>query len=210
SFIKKTDQERCQNLVAEIFGNEGAKRHIYEVTTKLDGASVTFYHMDGEIGACTRNLELKLNDENASNAIVRVLFDSTLNVVLPRLGNVAIQGEIMGPGIQGNREKLSRPKFFVFDIQNLDSGEYFTSKERLLIMDRLIELGVDTAIIDHVPVFSTASTLDDLCVSYINSLLALADGPSLVNAVREGLVFKRNDGRFSFKAISNAFLVKEG
>jgi hypothetical protein len=37
----------------------------------------------------------------------------------------------------------------------------------------------------------------------------LADGPSLNNPIREGIVYKRVDGRFSFKVISNNFLLNE-
>ncbi len=39
NFIRKTDQERCQNLVDEIFAEN--KEATYEVTTKLDGTSIT-------------------------------------------------------------------------------------------------------------------------------------------------------------------------
>jgi hypothetical protein len=40
-------------------------------------------------------------------------------------------------------------------------------------------------------------------------VLEYADGPSMDYPVREGLVFKRVDGQFSWKAISNAFLLGE-
>ena len=43
----------------------------------------------------------------------------------------------------------------------------------------------------------------------ISDLLDFAEGKSLNHPIREGLVFKRMDGQFSFKAISNKFLLKE-
>lgn len=219
SFIKKTDQERCQNLVTEIFApvthadsqhDEGVERDAeYEISVKLDGTSVTYYHYNGVVGACSRNLELKINDENKDNTIVKTLLDSGLFDVLPKLGNVAIQGELMGPGIQGNREGLKKPKFFIFDIQNLDRSRYFSARTRSHIMSELAAQGISKDFVDHVPIIGTEQTLSGLGITNVDELLKFAEGPSILHPVREGLVFKRHDGEFSFKAISNKFLMKD-
>ena len=76
-------------------------------------------------------------------------------------------------------------------------------------MDKLAAAGVSTELVKHVPVLHYEVLLQDLNITDVKQLLAFAEGPSLVHAVREGLVFKRIDGQFSFKAISNAFLTKE-
>jgi hypothetical protein len=45
----------------------------------------------------------------------------------------------------------------------------------------------------------------------LDELLAYADGPSMnPNVKREGLVFKSNDSKFSFKVISNEWLLSKG
>ena len=46
----------------------------------------------------------------------------------------------------------------------------------------------------------------------VDRLLELAEGKSILNSKteREGLVFKSNNGGFTFKAISNTFLLKNG
>ncbi len=181
----------------------------YEVSMKMDGSSMTAFHRDGEVGVCSRNLQLKISDENKDNTFVRMLLDSCLNVALPQLGNVAIQGELMGPGIQGNREKLKDFQYFVFDIFLIDEGRYAAPKERMAMFNRLVDLGVNPSKVLHVPVLHAAATLDELGLKSVDDLLRYAEGPSLNNAVREGLVFKRTDGLFSFKAISNAFLAGE-
>lgn len=248
SFIRKTDQERCQNLVPEIFqyektmmatelteeqaaaGVAAGRLHIengivytvheakadpdaeYEVSIKLDGSSATFFYKrdEGKLGVCSRNLELKVDEENKENTFVRMLFDSGLDVVLRDLDmNIALQGELMGPAIQGNREGLKDFKFFLFDVQLLDEGRYMTPEERHALFHRLLDLGVNSTKIDHVPVLHRAVTLQELGITNAQQLLAYAEGPSLVHAVREGLVFKRVDGGFSFKAISNKFLAAE-
>jgi len=54
-FLKKTDEERIQNLVSDY---ETMKMQKYYKTEKVDGASVTYYLKDGNFGVCTRNLEL--------------------------------------------------------------------------------------------------------------------------------------------------------
>lgn len=209
-WMRKTDQERCQNLVDEIFKDNFDSR--YEITMKLDGTSCTFYFRDGEVGVCSRNLELKVNDENKDNTLVRTLIDSNLKAVLEsaRFGNIAIQGELMGPGIQGNRERLKAHKFFIFDVQLLDEGRYMTPTERHAFFEQLIGAGVDVTRVEHVPVVAHSANLyDTLGIINVDGLLKFAEGRSLNHEVREGLVFKRVDGQFSFKAISNAFLAKE-
>jgi RNA ligase (TIGR02306 family) len=212
SFIRKTDQERCQNLIDEIFWQN--KESKYEVTTKLDGTSVTFYYFNGETGACSRNLELKINDENKDNSIVRMFIDSGLQRALQFNGsalnsNIAIQGELMGPGIQGNREALKKHTFFIFDMQNLDTGEYLTPSQRRAFVNGMISGGLDQSFVQHVPVLHESVSLEKLAITNVDELLAFAEGKSINNLVREGVVFKREDGKFSFKAISNTFLAKE-
>ena len=209
AWIRKTDQERCQNLVKEIFEeNADAK---YEVTLKLDGTSATFYHYDGEVGVCSRNLDLKISDENKDNTLVKLLFDTQLNIDLPNLGNIAIQGEVMGPGIQGNRENLKSHHLFVFDIYLIDESRYASAEERKKMFDDLMIKNKGGGHMSHVPTLGDAVELkSDLGINNIYDLLKFADGKSLTNNVREGVVFKRTDGKFSFKAISNQFLLKGG
>lgn len=257
SFIRRTDQERCQNMVGEIFGYEDTKVLIdglapeqvdqaavlggriviedgkvysvreakadrnarYEVTMKLDGSSMTvFARANGpeiESGVCSRNLQLKVNEANADNTFVKLALQSGLLGVLEDMardgeGNVAVQGELMGPGIQGNREQLKVHKLYIFDVQFLDAGGgYLTPSERTSFMRKLYDRGVNPNLVEHVPTIANDVTLDELGITNVKELLAYAEGPSLVHPVREGLVFKRIDGGFSFKAISAQYLLKE-
>ena len=202
SKLRKTDQERIQNLVDQVFDggeNELAK---YEVTIKLDGSSMTVYQLDGEIGVCSRNLNLKLDQEG--NTFVDTAKRIGLLDKLSTLGcNIAVQGELMGVGIQGNRENINgRHRFFVFDIWDADKQEYMSPTDRYALCE---ELGVET-----VPVLHTDTTLEALGLVDLQSILDFAEGPSLTHKIREGVVFKRVDGQFSFKAISNTFLLKGG
>lgn len=221
SFIPKTDQERCQNLINEIFIENLDSD--YEVSMKLDGTSCTIYHNNGKFGVCSRNWELKINDENKHNTLVRIAHDTLLNAELPKLGNYAIQGELMGPGIQGNREGLKQHELFVFDVYNIDEKRYLTPKERMSFVDELQRRTMCGAgrvwhvpLLDDSGVFNTdplavrsPKTLPLLGIGNVKQLLDFAEGPSLTHKIREGLVFKRTDGKFSFKAIATGFLLKE-
>lgn len=200
-FIYKTDQERVQNLVNEVFVDNADSE--FEITMKLDGSSGTFYYRAGEVGVCSRNLELKVNEENADNTFIKLFHDLGLRSALEQIGeNVAIQAEVMGPGVQGNREQLKTHMMYVFNIFDIDNRKYLSPFARKLFMETLYRNGFTGK---HVPVISEKSKLP---ANNIDDLLAYAEGPSITHPIREGHVYKRTDGQFSFKVISNKFLLK--
>lgn len=206
-FIPKTDQERCQNLIGEIFADPSAE---YEVTTKLDGTSFTAYQNNEVGGVCGRNWEFQVNEANAKNTLVSLYIGSGLQAALGLFkANLAVQGELMGPGIQKNRESLKSATLFVFDIYDIDARGFLPPDERHKVMEELWKRGLDKNKVRHVPVLHSSITLPELGITNVSELLKFAEGPSLVHPVREGTVFKRRDGGFSFKAISDDFLLKE-
>lgn len=220
SLIPKTDQERIQNCFGDI--QKRAKRFAtekvwnaetqtleehpvvlpedfqeptYEVTMKLDGSSCTIFRWEGELRVCSRNLELKINDENADNTFVAM----ALKIGDKIKDGLAFQGEVCGPSIQGNREGFKEHRFFVFDVFNIAKHEYLSPGERRSIC-HMIGL-------EHVPLHGAYWKAPNS----VEEGLALAEGPSINHKVREGLVWKCNeDPGFSFKTISNAFLLKGG
>lgn len=222
SFIRKTDQERCQNLKRQI-----TEAHVsgdkFEVTRKIDGSSMTVYykteliddpiaHAAGlqaivaRIGVCSRNLELKLDDDaNDSNAFVKTARASGIFHALMGVGrNLAVQGELYGEGIQGNSEGIVGHSFAIFDIFDIDAQRYLNPSERWDVYWKLRDHGYAG---EHVPVLNDNFQLGS---DSIDELLKLAEGKNEAGNEREGLVFKRHDGQFSFKAISNRFLLKGG
>jgi RNA ligase (TIGR02306 family) len=201
SWARKTDQERAQNLWDKICAADNAGVR-YEVTTKLDGSSMSVgISPDGEYTVCSRNLSLLTDQEG--NSFVDVARKLDLESKLRELNRpLMISGELMGPGVQGNQEKFTEHQFFVFDIFDPRTGAYVTSKERLDLVD---QLGLQ-----HAPILETGVTLSELGIQTLDDLLAYAEGPSINAKHREGVVFKSLDGSFSFKAISNAWLLKTG
>jgi RNA ligase (TIGR02306 family) len=205
-FIPKTDQERCQNLRKEIF--EEHKGETYEVTTKLDGSSMTVYVKNGEIGVCSRNIDLIETEGDSFWKAAREqnIVDALLEISKDKGEEYAIQGELIGEGIQGNPEKLTGQRFYLFDIYSITESRYLKPHERYSIMDKM-NLIYD-ADVEHVPFIDTVCGVTNE-FSTIDDLLAFAEGPSLnPQTKREGLVFKSYDSDFTFKAIANSYLLK--
>lgn len=206
SFIRKTDQERVQNLWDKIKRDYNGIS--FEVTLKLDGSSCTVYQKDGTIGVCSRNLDLLVNDDNKDNSFIKTAIESKLAIILQAWGeNVAVQGELMGPGIQGNPEGLAHHVLYIFDVFDIDKQEYFDSRDRQLFYERLRAEGLDAEYCRPIPI---------LCFEYpahftsVLDILEFADGPSIKATKREGLVWKcLDDPSFSFKTISNKYLLAE-
>ena len=200
AFIRKTDQERCQNLVQEINQEYLLETH-FEVTLKLDGSSCTVYHNAGLVGVCSRNIDLKLEQEG--NSFVDIAKSTGLLKALIDLNeNLAVQGELMGPGIQGNKEGFDSHKLFIFDIFDIDNQCYLVWADRMEAIQKLRNLGYTG---DIAPSFGVGP----LESGNIEDLLNMAEGKSINAKEREGLVFKRTDGEFSFKSISQKFLLNE-
>ena len=194
SFLRKTDEERIQNLTENY--SKWKEKEFY-VTEKLDGSSATFYVKDGEFGVCSRNLELL---ETEGNTFWKVARELDLENKLRETGrNISIQGELVGEGIQGNPYKIKGQTVYFFNAFDIDSQQYFPQEE----MENFIQsLNLNT-----VPILDRNYTLPET----IEDLLQYADSKSELNKDfgREGVVVRSLDRSISFKVISNNFLLKE-
>ena len=197
SLIRKTDQNRLQNCYDSVSVLDSS----WEVSMKLEGTSMTIYHdLDGVFGVCSKNTDFLLNGNNEKNSFVNAYKDLIKNTNLSSLPKgLAVQGELMGPGIQGNIEKFNKLHFFAFDIFDIEKQNYLSSKERESI---LLKIGVSS-----VPLIEKTFCIKNMS---IDELLNYADGPSIHAKNREGLVFKNLERpNISFKIISNKYLLKE-
>ena len=200
-FLRKTDQERIQNIPQQVLEELHSRQTVFQVTEKLDGSSMTVYNYNGEWGVTSRNIDLKLDQED--NIFVDMFLKlspelDTLKDELVYLGipNFAVQGELIGGNIQGNQYKIHGFDYYIFDIYNIDTQEYLNTPT--------VETLADILGINHVPVI----TINTLATTSITDLLLLAEGTSkLNNSEREGLVYKTLDRKFSFKTISNSWLL---
>jgi RNA ligase (TIGR02306 family) len=198
----------CQNLpnLEEILATKDLV-----ATTKVDGTSCTMYLMNGEFGVCSRNQELKDTEENTLWKMARK-YDIEARLRAKGL-NVALQGEVAGPGIQSNRAKLISIGFYVFTIQNLDTNTRLTPVEQ---GDFIAEMNLGPGkgdMVQSVPFLGiypagTFKTLADL-EDFSNGPTGLANVAKADQQVaREGVVFRSTDGAVSFKFISPSYLIR--
>lgn len=195
SFITKTDEERVQNL-SDYY--EEYKQYTYYVSEKTDGTSSTFYINNGIFGVCQRNWELAYSETNTFWKIAKQYDIENKLRSLNR--NLAIQGELIGEGIQSNRYKLLGQKLKVFNVFDIDRHRYLSKYEMELLC---VNLDLEMVPIIHV-LYNLPENMSDLILT--------ADGMSKINSstLREGMVLVANNSekRISFKAISNKYLGK--
>ena len=210
-YLRKTDEERVQNLSR--LGDMISGQPLY-YTEKLDGQSVTIFFnrleksgwwTKGVFGVCSRNIPYwERTNNNWWNAAVQ----SELHRLLPdycrnRERSLAIQGEIVGPGIQGNKYVLGAQKLFVFNIWDIEAQRYVSYAEKGTICAELNLSMVPTCGFLPTDAFITGEPREfflELAKDYSNL------NPSIL---REGIVVRGlHSENLSFKAINNDFLLR--
>lgn len=156
-------------------------------------------------GVCSRNQQLGIDDSNHFSTYVRD------NDVLGKIKrsllsheNYAFQGELIAPSIQNNHEKVTGFEWYVFDIFDIDKQEYLLPQDVRTVCAR--------ADLKTVPILSEEENLaSGEARAVVEGILAFAEGPGMNPGVkREGIVYKSNSTSFSFKAISDSYLLKKG
>jgi RNA ligase (TIGR02306 family) len=209
SFIPKTDETRVQVLQKLLDKYKGEKCY---VTEKVDGSSTTYFIYKGEFGVCSRNLELMESEENSYWQEARQM--DIENKLRSLNGNFAIQGELIGEGIQDNRLKIRGQTIRFFNAFDIDGFEYLHYQR---FVDLMNQLDLPT-----VPIISTDYELSN----DIEAIISMATIKSRVTPTvwAEGIVIRPlqekielllsnenfNNGRVSFKAINPEFLLKYG
>ncbi len=195
AFLNKTDEERIQNL-SDVYSIW--KSNVFYVTEKLDGSSMTCYIKNGEFGVCSRNMNLA---ETEGNAFWQAARSAKIEERLRYKGydNICIQGELLAPGVQGNKYKVNKPELRVFNVFDIVTGEYYSKDD---MKDFCWKMELNT-----VPILDEQFLLPDS----IEDLLKYAEGKSeLADVEREGVVVRTDGRKISFKVISNKFLLKHG
>ena len=213
-FLRKTDEERVQNLTKEYEEWKIQSKHQFYSAEKLDGSSATYYVRDGEFGVCSRNLELAdpgefvpgmvmcddgIERPKKENSFWKYAKESGLKDKMLSLGkNICFQGELIGEGVQNNPYKIKGQTVKFFNTYDIDSGEYYGLKEMKEIFS---SLGLEM-----VPILDENFQLPET----VDQLLKDAEGKSKLNegTEREGIVIRSLDRTISFKAISNSFLLR--
>lgn len=209
-FLRKTDQERIQNLYGKL--KQTHEDQNFVGTLKMDGSSIQVAYVDGErydnkgIVICSRNLELKYHPElpldeqgcfikGATNS---GLFDAAKQLHYMFGSYYSIQGELVGAGIQGNFEKFQDYTVFVYNIFDIEKQDYVNYADFYFMCNAV-------GIISVPEIYSPQKILKEP----LHTILEMADGKGLKADYREGVVWREVKGTTSFKAISNKYLGKQ-
>lgn len=212
-FLRKSDQERIQNVYGRLSQSNYNSKFVG--TLKMDGSSITVYsYKDAQLGYCSRNQELKMPDfpDLGSGETLKIedqgkFFQGALNsnlfVKVAKLHKLfgsyyAIQGELVGAGIQGNFEKFDEYQVFAYNIFDIEKQEY-VDYNTFQQMAEAVDLQICPVVYEEQ--YILRESLEDI--------LIMANGEGLKASYREGIVWKQVDGNVQFKAISNKYLEKQ-
>jgi len=192
--IPASDEIRIQSALELIKQLKGKP---FYITTKMDGTSGTVYYIDGKIGCCSRNKEIK--DEETALYWAPV-YTYGLKEKLSMLGkNIVLTGEICGPGIQKNKLRLAKIEWYVFDVFDWDSKKY-------LPYDHACKMCTDLGI-PIVPLEERGEHFD----YSLEQLLEKSNGKYPSGLDKEGIVVRNtlSPKAVSFKVLNNDALLKE-
>lgn len=216
-FIHKTDETRVQVLQKQLNRYQGLS---FVCTEKIDGTSFTAFIREGKFGICSRNMEVDMNVDSPYSAIAKKYNLEEKFKTLRELTDYdfAIQGEIIGSNIQGNKYKVTEYECYLFNFFNIDRqkdiGFFADENEQEEFNDWTLgsiafHFGMKT-----VPIIDDNFTM----TNDIDKLVDYSVGKSVLNPQqdREGIVFRLKHNRevshygerISFKAINPYFLVK--
>lgn len=196
----------CQTI-PWLFGSDEARNTRWVATEKIDGTSGTwllvqhrkaFGRRAYDYYVCSRNKRLVMDDGSVYWQIEHKyqIRDKLMNLIGDQ-EFVAIQGECIGPKVQGNKYKVTEPDMYVFNFITSANGRGSSVRARDMLGTRGF---------NFVPIIDTNFILPDT----VDEMVAAADGTSVLNpkVLREGLVVRSADGKQSFKTVSNKYLLK--
>ncbi|MCL2276856.1 MAG: RNA ligase (ATP) [Treponema sp.] len=192
--IPASDEIRIQSALELL---DELKGKPYYITTKMDGTSGIVYFIGGKIGCCSRNKEIK-DEQNALYWLP--VYKYGLKEKLAKYGkNIVLTGEICGPGIQKNKLRLTETEWYVFDVKDGDSNRYMPYDEAVKLCAML---GLQT-----VPLEERGDSFN----YPLETLLEKARGKYKSGLDKEGIVVRLSESpkAVSFKVLNNDALLKE-
>lgn len=221
--LPKTDEERIQNTPEVVDKINKEDIHLC-ISVKLDGTSMSIINQPDGVHVAGRNNSFIKEDEVAyRNKYWTTALKYNIPEILEKYHEeypdeyLAVQGELVGPGIQKNKMNLNEREFYIF---NLFKSTTKCSSWVKLGYNELIDF-CDKNSLKHVPYIYSDYSFKAHNIQTVDDILKLAEGTYRDNAEgyfpnakenqqREGLVFRTLDHKFSFKAVNNLFLLKGG
>ena len=213
NWVVKTDEERCQNL-PHLFPGDNTR---WIVTEKIDGSSTTFTikgrKRKQEFYVCSRNVCFDKPEKAdkcfyETNIYLEMAYKYDIEEILKEimldhedLEFVTLQGETFGKSVQNRDYGLDYHDFMAFNlIFGYKNGE--VERFNPLTMTKILS-NYD---IPCVPVVDVDFRIPSTCQELLD--YAAAHPSQIDGGMREGIVLRTEDGKQSFKAVSNEFLLK--
>lgn len=203
--IPKTDVYRIQDKQSYLNDINNNPTGI-NITMKIDGTSATYYkNEDGKIVACSRN------KQTIEPLYTNITAEYNLEDKLNLYPYIALQGEICGPKIQGNKLNLAKKQIMFYSAYNFIEHKYLSFHELQNLMNELDLPFVP--IINYYPNYDINQNNDidlnhDLGNYTIEQLFEIAkqNYPNTNNLI-EGIVISTNDYKYKLKIINNEYLI---
>lgn len=219
-YVPKTDEERIQVCAEEILPKYmESEQGDWYASVKLDGCSCTSGLFEDMFLIGGRNQWYK-DDNMYTTTVKKYITEEKLRAYQETTGMyVVFQGELCGPGIQSNRLGLKEKDWFIFNVFTSDTGKMdsYTKCDLLNMLNICEYFGLKT-----VPLIPFEAKFDfkaeDNVDKTVENLLSYVDGikyrtffdDASPSQIAEGAVFRMNDMSYSFKVVSNKFLLKGG
>lgn len=210
AWVTKTDEERVENMPYIFNSNES-----WIATEKIDGSSTTFslkrnrslFGPEYDFYICSRNVvfdkpnkkcfyDINIYTEMAEKYNIEKKLTTILNNH-PEWEWITIQGETYGAKVQKRDYGMTNRDFKVFNLVTSDIGRWNSNKMKQFL---------DFYCIPCVPILQSSyelpASIEELR-KFVNSNPSQIDGD-----MREGIVFRSQDGKKSFKCVSPEFLLK--
>jgi RNA ligase (TIGR02306 family) len=217
-----SDEERLENLSGKY---SILRQFRYYKTEKLEGTSFTAYLKNGVFGVCGRTIEFKIPEENTPleklNVYWKIARKFDIENKLRKLiserdpglsNNIALQGELIGEGIQSNIYKLKGQVVYFYNAFIIEEQTYMEYELFIKMIKDLDLLIVPILDMD----FELPENLQELLLEVdkfhttIGNSNHLAEGWVFIakGSIPKGLRIARSSfGRLSFKAKSRTYQI---
>ena len=207
SWVKRTDEERIENM-PYILENKDP----WIASEKLDGTSTTFTMKRKLFGrydfyVCSRNVVFDKPDKKCfydTNVYLEMAekYDiekkmAKMLKMFPNAEWITLQGETYGGNIQKRDYSTNEHRFAGFNFITSNEGRWNSAKAAKFMNEFNIHW---VPILDEIYVLP--DTIEDLR-AYVHSEPSTVDG-----LIKEGIVFRSQDGSMSFKCVDPEYLIK--
>ena len=198
AWIDKSDEENIEKIWDDISKYPDTK---YIITEKMEGQAASFSIEKGKFKVYSHNFSVTSGNWVEVAKIYGL--EEKMKKWCKQRGwdRFCIQGEVCGPGIQGNIYGFPALRLFLYGGFHSDHTR-FTMQE-LLDFSKINNIPV-------VPVLGTDVKLGD--IGDLDAIIKFADGQSVIKnnnkpVLREGVVWRTEDGRIHFKNKSRQYKV---